>query len=183
MKKQIRYGAILLLATLLAACASTSKQSSSTPSSDTTPAAPSAQTAPATPPKSAAELEQEAKQAEAQKQRMQLLTEEVVYFEFDSASITEHSRAVVEAHSAYILENPDVSIELAGHCDERGTREYNLALGERRSQAVQKLMVAFGVPAQQVKIVSFGEEKPVDADHNESAWRKNRRVELVYKLK
>ena len=114
---------------------------------------------------------------------MQLLTEEVIYFEYDSASITEQSRAVIEAHSQYVTENPDVTLELAGHCDERGTREYNLALGERRSQAVQKLMIAFGVPAKQLKVVSFGEEKPVDGEHNEAAWKKNRRVELVYKIK
>jgi len=180
MKNLIRYGAVLLLASLLAACASTSKPPATTPPS-TPPSG--AQTAPATPPKSAAELEAEAKRAQEQTRRMQLLTEEVIYFEYDSASITDHSRAVIEAHSQYVTENPDVTLELAGHCDERGTREYNLALGERRSQAVQKLMIAFGVPAKQVKVVSFGEEKPVDPEHNEGAWKKNRRVELVYKLK
>jgi peptidoglycan-associated lipoprotein len=181
MKNQIRYGAVLLLASLLAACASTSTPQGTPPSGTTPPGG--AQTTPATPPKSAAETEADAKKAAEQVKRMQLLTEEVIYFEYDSAAITDHSRSVIEAHSAYVLENPDVSIELAGHCDERGTREYNLALGERRSQAVQKLMQAFGVPAKQVRVVSFGEEKPVDPDHNESAWRKNRRVEMVYKLK
>lgn len=181
MKNQVRYGALLLLASLLAACASTSKPPATPPPSETTPSG--AETTPATPQKSAAELEQEAKLAEEQAKRMQLLTEEVIYFEYDSAAVTDHSRTVIEAHSVYILENPDVSIELAGHADERGTREYNLALGERRAQSVQKLMLAFGVPAKQMNIVSFGEEKPADSSHNESAWRKNRRVELIYKLK
>ncbi|HKQ29683.1 MAG TPA: peptidoglycan-associated lipoprotein Pal [Burkholderiales bacterium] len=181
MKNPIRSGAVLLLVSLLAACASTSTPST-TPSPEATPPS-GAQTSPATPPKSAAELEQDAKRAAEQTKRMQLLTEEVIYFEYDSASISDHSRAVIEAHSAYILENPDVSMELAGHCDERGTREYNLALGERRAQAVQKLMTAFGVPAKQVRVVSFGEEKPIDPEHNEAAWKKNRRAELIYKLK
>jgi peptidoglycan-associated lipoprotein len=179
MKNMIRYGALLLLASLLAACASTSKPTetpSTTPPSD-------AQTAPATPPKSAAELEAEAKHSEDQVKRMQLLTEEVIYFDFDSATISPHARSVIEAHSQYVLENPDVSLEIAGHCDERGTREYNLALGERRAQAVQKLMLAFGVSGKQTKVVSFGEEKPIDPAHDEGAWKKNRRVELVYKLK
>lgn len=179
MKNKIQFGAVLALIGLLAACASK-------PPEPTKPAATAApapvQTAPAAPQKSAAELEMEAKMAEEELKRQQLLSEERVYFAFDSSAIDEQSRAIVEAHAIYIMENPDVTVSLEGHCDERGTREYNLALGERRAQSVQKLMAAFGVPAKQIKVVSFGEEKPVDPGHDESAWRKNRRVELVYKL-
>src|SRR5687767_1288751 len=108
MKNQIRYGAVLLLAGLLAACASTSKPPASAPPESQSPPS-GAETAPATPQKSAAELEAEAKAAAEQTKRMQLLTEEVIYFEFDSAAISDHSRLVVEAHSQYILENPDVT--------------------------------------------------------------------------
>jgi peptidoglycan-associated lipoprotein len=181
MKKQIQIGALVVLVSLLAACAS--KQAAA-PAEAPKPA-PTApvETAPATPPKSAAELEMEAKAAEEELKRQQLLSEERIYFAYDSSAIDEPSRAIVEAHSIYIMENPDVTVSLEGHCDERGTREYNLALGERRAQSVQKLMAAYGVPAKQIVVVSFGEEKPADPGHDESAWRKNRRVELVYKLK
>lgn len=178
MKNKFKFGAVLMLLGLLAACASTSPPK---PTEPVKPAEPP-KTAPAAPQKSAAELEMEAKIAEEELKRQQLLSEERVYFAFDSSAIDEPSRAVVEAHALYVMENPDVTISLEGHCDERGTREYNLALAERRAQSVQKLMLAIGVPAKQIKVVSFGEEKAVDQGHDESAWRKNRRVELVYKL-
>jgi peptidoglycan-associated lipoprotein len=179
MKKQIQQGAMVLLISLLAACASTQGP---TKPGDQGPSG-GAQTAPAAPQKSAKELEMEAQMAQAELKRQQLLSEERVYFAFDSSTIDEPSRAIVEAHSIYLMENPDVKITIEGNCDERGTREYNLALGERRAQAVEKLMKAFGVPDKQIKTVSYGEEKPVDPGHDESAWRKNRRAELAYKLK
>jgi peptidoglycan-associated lipoprotein len=179
MKNKIRFGAVLMLVGLLAACASTPETAPAPGPKSAEPA----KTAPAASQKSASELEMEAKMAEEELKRQQLLSEERLFFAFDSSQIDEQSRAIVEAHAAYIMENPDVTVQLEGHCDERGTREYNLALGERRAQSVQKLMAALGVPAKQVKTVSFGEEKPVDPGHDESAWRKNRRVDLVYKLK
>ncbi len=178
MKMQIRYCAVVVMAVVLAACASKPPASSADPTS-----ASKAEAAPATSQKSAKELEMEAQMAQEELKRQQLLSENLIYFAFDSSSVDEQSRAVIEAHSIYLMENPDVKVALEGHCDERGTREYNLALGERRAQAVEKLMKAFGVPDGQIKTVSFGEEKPVDPGHNESAWRKNRRAELVYKLK
>lgn len=168
MKKQIRYGAVLTLVTLLAACASKPEA----PPAEDQPGT-SAQTAPAGTPKSASEMDLAARQ-------QQLLSQTTIYFAFDSSAIDEPSRAVIEAHAVYLMKNPNVKISLEGHCDERGTREYNLALGERRAQAVDKLMKAFGVPGAQLKTVSFGEEKPVDPGHDESAWRKNRRVELAH---
>jgi len=180
MKKQIRYGAIMLLVGLLAACAT---QPAKPPVKDTPAAPKAAETTPAVPQKSAKELEMEAAMAQEELKRQQLLSEERIYFAYDSTAVDEQSRAIVEAHAIYLMENPDVKVQLEGHCDERGTREYNLALGERRAQSVDKLMKAFGVPDAQIKIVSFGEEKPTDPAHNESAWRKNRRVELAYKLK
>ena len=176
MKKLIGYGASLVLVGLLAACAST-------PESKPAAAPSAAQTSPAAPQKSAKELEMEAMMAQEELKRQQLLSEEIVYFAFDSSNIDDQSRAVVEAHAIYLMENPDIKLQIAGHCDERGTREYNLALGERRAKAVLKLMTAFGVPDKQIGSVSYGEEKPVDTGHDESAWRKNRRAELVYKLK
>ncbi len=169
MKKKILYGVVIVLVSLLAACATK-------PGDKTQPAG----TAGAKSPK---DLEKEALMAQEELKRQQLLSEDRVYFTFDSSAIDEHSRAVTEAHATYLLENSDITVQLEGHCDERGTREYNLALGERRAQTVAKLMKAFGVPDGQVKIVSFGEEKPIDLGHDESAWRKNRRVVFNYKLK
>jgi peptidoglycan-associated lipoprotein len=79
-----------------------------------------------------------------------------------------------------LAQNPNVSVILEGHTDERGTREYNLALGERRAKSVQQLMQVQGVLPDQIQVISFGEERPVALDHSESAWRLNRRVELLY---
>jgi peptidoglycan-associated lipoprotein len=109
-----------------------------------------------------------------------LLSERTIYFEFDSANLDEHSRAVVEAHARYLAANSGVKVVLEGHTDERGTREYNLALGERRAKAAEQLMEALGVSNAMITPISYGEEKPVAMGHDESAWRLNRRVEILY---
>lgn len=106
---------------------------------------------------------------------MALLDQTQVYFEFDSSAIDSDSRAVIEAHAAK-LAGDHSSVNLEGHGDERGTREYNLALGERRAQAVARMLRALGVSGSQISTVSYGEEKPADSGHNESSWRQNRRV-------
>ena len=112
--------------------------------------------------------------------RADLLSVRRIHFAFDSSSIDEESRAVVEAHTAYLADNPGVKVHFEGHADERGTREYNLALGERRAQAVERMMRVLGIAADHITTVSYGEEKPVAPEHNESAWRLNRRVEIIY---
>jgi peptidoglycan-associated lipoprotein len=111
----------------------------------------------------------------------ELLAKTRVYFAFDSSAIDDESRAIIEAHASYLAANPGITLTLEGHADERGTREYNLALGERRAQAVEKLVRVLGVDGKRITTVSFGEEKPVDPTHNESAWRQNRRAEILYK--
>ncbi len=103
-----------------------------------------------------------------------------VYFEFDSATLDEESRALVEAHANYLANNPNMTLVLEGHADERGTREYNLALGERRAQTVSDFMGALGVSGNRIQNVSYGEERPESVGHDESAWRLNRRVEILY---
>lgn len=103
-----------------------------------------------------------------------------VHFEFDSSAVDSTSRAIIEAHAAYLAANPDVTISLEGHADERGTREYNLALGERRGQAVQRVLSVLGISANRLTTTSYGEENPLAVGHNESAWRLNRRVEFIY---
>ena len=103
-----------------------------------------------------------------------------VHFEFDSSALDSESRALIEAHAAYLAANPDVLLGLEGHADERGTREYNLALGERRGQAVRRMMRLLGVDGQRLTVTSYGEENPIATGSDESAWRLNRRVEFLY---
>ncbi len=109
------------------------------------------------------------------------LSKQVIYFDFDSAEILDAHRFVIEAHAAYMAENPGSAVTLEGHTDERGSREYNLGLGERRSQSVRRMLVLLGAQGGQLQTVSYGEEKPEVDGHDESAWKYNRRVVLVYR--
>ncbi len=122
-----------------------------------------------------------AQQAEAEAQRgletAAASVGTVFYFAFDSSSLTDEARAQVDAHIAALLGNSD-SVRLQGHTDERGTREYNLALGERRANSVRDYMVANGVPSYRIETISYGEENPVAYGSGESNWQQNRRVEL-----
>jgi peptidoglycan-associated lipoprotein len=104
----------------------------------------------------------------------------VVYFDFDSAEIRPEGRTVVENNVRYLLSNPGLTTVLEGNTDERGTREYNVGLGERRADAVRRLMVALGVSPQQIRAVSYGEERPAVAGHEEASYSQNRRVEIAY---
>ncbi len=108
------------------------------------------------------------------------LSRTVVYFDYDSSEVHAEDRPVIEAHAAKLAANHNLIVTLEGHCDERGSREYNLALGERRAQAVKKQMMLLGVAADQIRTVSYGEERPADPGHDEAAYSKNRRVEIVY---
>lgn len=108
------------------------------------------------------------------------LAKRVIYFEFDSSEVTPADRETLTHHANYLRENPTAAITLEGHGDERGSREYNIGLGERRAQAVRQIMELQGVGANQLSTVSYGEEKPAVDGHDESAWSQNRRVELVY---
>ena len=103
------------------------------------------------------------------------------YFDFDKSSVKPESRTALMAHAAFLAANPNVNVTLEGHSDERGTKEYNLALGERRGQSVERFLVVNGVARTQLEVVSFGEEKPAAAGHDESSWAKSRRVVIQYK--
>ena len=109
-----------------------------------------------------------------------LLSARVIYFDYDQSSIRMDYHDVVRTHAEYLASNPQVSVRLEGHADERGTREYNLGLGESRAYAVRDLMLAEGVSDSQIIVVSYGEERPAAYEHNEEAWALNRRVELLY---
>lgn len=108
------------------------------------------------------------------------LSQRVIYFDFDSYQVDDQSRSVLDAHAAFLVGHPDLVVTVEGHADERGSREYNIGLGDRRAQAVRRLLEFQGVLPDQIRTVSFGEEKPAAEGQDESAWRLNRRVELVY---
>jgi peptidoglycan-associated lipoprotein len=103
----------------------------------------------------------------------------IVYFGYDTAELSAEARAALDANAAVLKKYPAWTVTIEGHCDERGTAEYNLALGERRAAAAQSYLVALGVPASRVKTVSYGKEFPFDPGHDEAAWAKNRRAHFV----
>ncbi|HSG90004.1 MAG TPA: peptidoglycan-associated lipoprotein Pal [Pseudomonadales bacterium] len=104
----------------------------------------------------------------------------VFYFDFDKSELKPRARTMLAGHAAYLSKNANVRVTIEGHADERGTREYNLALGERRASAVRSFLQSLGVRSSQVSVVSYGEERPIDPGHSESAWAKNRRAEIDY---
>ena len=104
-----------------------------------------------------------------------------IYFEYDSAVIASGDVTLLGYHAKYLKDAAGKNVLVEGHCDERGTREYNLALGERRAGSVKEVLVGDGVEASRLETVSFGEEKPADAGHDDGAWSKNRRGELIYR--
>ena len=108
------------------------------------------------------------------------LSKRTVYFMLDSSEVMPDFVPVIAAHAQYLVANPAQHITLEGNADERGSREYNIALGEQRAKSVSGMMKAQGVSANQLEIVSYGEEKPAAFGSDEAAWEKNRRVEIVY---
>ncbi|MSR13739.1 MAG: peptidoglycan-associated lipoprotein Pal [Gammaproteobacteria bacterium] len=108
------------------------------------------------------------------------LSTRVIYFDYDSTNIRADFEGVVQAHATYLAANPEVEITLEGHADERGTPEYNLALGERRALALRRQLVLLGSTAGQIRTVSYGEERPVAEGHDEQSYGLNRRAEIIY---
>lgn len=104
----------------------------------------------------------------------------VFYFDFDQSTIKADGKKALKAHAKYLAANSSAKLTLEGHADERGTIEYNLALGERRSMSVRSFLLSNGAKAEQLKVVSFGEERPAVMGHTEEAYAKNRRVEVKY---
>ena len=111
------------------------------------------------------------------------LRQRVVYFDFDQDALKPEFAAIMACHAKYLQDRPSARITLEGNADERGTREYNMGLGERRGNAVQSALLGNGGSSSQLTVVSFGEERPTCTDANESCWAQNRRVEIVYTAK
>jgi len=167
MKKQL--GIVLLFSVfgLLAGCSSTTKEDDAGKNAGTDST-------------QGANLGGSGSATEMQGGQADALSKRVIYFEFDSSDVTSEAREIISAHAQNLEQNSGLSVVLEGHADERGTREYNVALGESRAKAVKQLLVVQGVRASQIQVISFGEERPAAVGHSESAWSLNRRVELLY---
>ncbi len=120
--------------------------------------------------------------AEQQKKDIAALSaEQTVYFDFDRSSISSEFYSVLDKHAAFLVKNPGVTVVIEGHCDSRGTPEYNIALGERRAKSIETYLQNAGVSLSQISVVSYGEEKPAVLGNTEAAFVKNRRGVLVYR--
>jgi peptidoglycan-associated lipoprotein len=173
--KKILITAIAMFA--LAACSSTDKKDEPAPVSDRSAPPPvTSTTGTTTTPTVTTPIA-----ANPLKDPRSILSTRVIYFDFDSNVVKDEYRAMVQAHAKYLNENRAASLRIEGHTDERGSREYNIALGNRRAESVKKILVVLGVQEGRIEIISFGEEKPVEAGHDEASWTKNRRAELKYK--
>ena len=125
--------------------------------------------------KRAAAIEEEKRQELAK-----LRSEHIIYFDFDVSNVSDKFAGVLDAHATFLKANSDVKVLIEGHADERGTPEYNIALGERRAKAVETYLENMGVTSEQLSVVSYGEEKPMVKDRSEGAFAKNRRAVIVY---
>ncbi|MGD2187899.1 MAG: peptidoglycan-associated lipoprotein Pal, partial [Desulfobacterales bacterium] len=108
-----------------------------------------------------------------------MIMQDDIYFEFDKSTLTPTAQDNLMRKAAWLRANPDVTVTIEGHCDERGTNEYNLALGDRRADSSKAFLVDLGIPASRLTTISYGEERPVCAQQNEECWAKNRRANFV----
>lgn len=120
--------------------------------------------------------EEPAQTAKVEEQQAAL---EKIFFDFDSFVLTAPSRENLTKNAQYLTKNSSVKVQIQGNCDERGSDEYNIALGEKRAKAAKNYLVTLGVPADRLSVISYGKEKPVDPGHDEAAWAKNRRDDFV----
>lgn len=118
------------------------------------------------------------REAEMLQKEIRGFESETIYFDFDRSELKPEARAILSKKADWLRTHSQYAVEIQGHCDERGTNEYNLALGERRANAAWKYLNALGVSAARMNTISYGEERPADPGHNESAWAKNRRAEF-----
>jgi len=102
-----------------------------------------------------------------------------IHFDFDKSDIRTDGREILQKNADWLQNNPDIKIQIEGHCDERGTAEYNLALGERRAMSTKKYLISLGISADRIYTISYGEELPIDPNHSEDSWAKNRRAHFL----
>lgn len=171
--------AVVFAAVLLVACG-TSENVKSTSSENAPPAASGGTSTPQGGAETQAVPGQEGMEGNPLDNPNSPLHQRVVYFDFDKSNIKDEYKPLLKAHADYLEAHPNVHVRLEGNTDERGTREYNMALGERRAKSVYQYLTLLGVSPSQLSTISFGEERPAVLGHEESAWSKNRRVELNY---
>ena len=114
------------------------------------------------------------------KDPINVLSKRVIYFDYNTDAVKSEFASLIQAHASYLSQNRNRKVRLEGHADERGSREYNMALGQRRSNAVRKATSVLGVGDERMETISFGEDKPKSTGHDEASWAQNRRVEIVY---
>ena len=163
----------LVFAVAISACKTTEPEETTTEPTDTAPVVEEATTTAAPDPRDFTD-------ARNFDNSESLLSKRVIYFDFDKSDVKSEYRAIVAAHAAYVSAHGSARVTLEGHADERGTREYNLGLGERRGNAISGLLSAGGAMGGQLDTVSYGEERPVCRVSDENCWWQNRRVEIVY---
>ncbi|MHA7879179.1 MAG: peptidoglycan-associated lipoprotein Pal [Saccharospirillum sp.] len=177
-KSKLIQAAVISIAVLLAGCASTDVEETSGAEETTTETGMDEGMGDMTIEEEVAPIEAEPQ--EANSEFMDLLDQTMVYFDFDQYNVRTEFRTVLNAHAMNLIANPNMTVVLEGHADERGTREYNLALGERRSKAVADYLMLRGVSEAQIDTVSYGEERPLALGSTEADYAENRRVEIVY---
>ena len=174
----------LLLVNLLAACASEkptdanqliTKPEADAPAVKNQPEVAPASTIPAPPAPPVA-----AEKVDPLNDPNSILSNRSTHYPFDVSAVQEDDKPLVQAHAKYLGEHPERNVRLEGNCDERGSNEYNLALGQRRADGVKKMLLLGGAKAGQLKTVSYGEEKPKATGHDEASWKQNRRTDIVY---
>jgi peptidoglycan-associated lipoprotein len=164
-------------ALLLGACAS--QQAAETPQPAPAPQPQATAPAPAPAPQ-AQPVQQPAMAMNPLHDPNSILAKRSIYFDFDRSNVKPEFNALVEAHAGYMNSHPSAMIRVEGNCDERGSREYNLALGQRRADSLRKAMVLLGVSDKRIETISWGEEKPRALGHDEAAWAQNRRDDIIY---
>jgi len=175
MRMSPRYAAAALVALLALAAPGCAKKPAKTPpvpAASTQTPTPTPPTPPPTPPAPAPTPEPAKPQVTAHDLQ-------VVYFAYDSFTLDDAARATLDANAKLLRDNPELNPSVDGHTDERGTVEYNQALGQKRAEAVQQYLVDAGIPVTRFRVISYGKERPADEGHDEAAWAKNRRVEFT----
>ena len=181
----LKFTAILAVLLLGAACSTTPEDQAAAGVEDRTGkpgAKPGADTRAVQPPKVAAVdvSKPSASSLSALKDPASILSKRQIFFDYDKFDVKDEYRPLIEAHAKYLRENPNAKMLIQGSADERGSREYNVALGQRRSDNVKKMLILLGAKDSQLESVSLGEEKPACNEQNEQCWAKNRRGEMLY---
>ncbi len=170
----------VLLVGFVAACATTTKEQEGAAVEDRKPGAGESVDRPAVKPAESKPLTDKPFAGGPLKDPNNILSKRSVYFEFDSSLVKDEYRPMVSAHARYLQQHNAAKMRIEGNTDERGSREYNLALGQRRADSVRQMMMLLGARSVQIETVSFGEEKPRAAGQDEAAWAENRRADIVY---